>query len=241
MYITLIRHKIAQKFQPEVFNVENKVYVWDWFVRLFHWSLAAAFAVSYLTGEDESALHVYSGYLIAALVVSRIVWGFIGPKYARFSDFIRPPGEALAYLRSLIRPDPGAKAYLGHNPAGGWMVLALLFSLAMTCFSGLKLYGAEGHGPLAVAEAAAAPVAAGPLALLVAPARADDDDHERYGGRGGHEAGEEFWEEIHEFFANATLFLIVVHVLGVLASSYRHHAGLVRGMFTGYKRSGTTQ
>lgn len=215
--------------------MENKVYVWDWFVRLFHWSLVAAFAVSYLTGEDESALHVYSGYFIAALVASRIVWGFIGPKYARFSDFIRPPGEAVAYLRSLVRPDPESTGYPGHNPAGGWMVLALLFSLAMTCFSGLKLYGVEGHGPLAAADTIAAPLTAAPPGLLIPTARADDD-REGHGRRERHRDGEEFWEEIHEFFANATLLLIVVHVLGVLASSYRHHSGLVRGMVTGYKR-----
>ena len=76
---------------------EKMIRVWDVFVRLFHWSVAVGFFVAYFS-EDALTLHVWAGYVVGALVVLRIVWGFIGPEHARFSSFIYAPGTVLRYL-----------------------------------------------------------------------------------------------------------------------------------------------
>ena len=107
--------------------MNSRVYVWDRVVRSFHWLLVLLFTVSYITGEEESEFHVYSGYTIAALVIIRVLWGFIGSEHARFSDFVRPPAAAVTYVKSLFSGRP--RHYLGHNPAGGLMVLAMLVCL----------------------------------------------------------------------------------------------------------------
>lgn len=113
------------------------VKVWDPFVRVFHWSLATLFAVAYLTGDEIEKVHIAAGYTIAGLVGLRIVWGFIGPAHARFSNFVRSPRDVLTYLRdvALLR----APRYIGHNPAGGAMIVALLVMLIGTCTSGILL------------------------------------------------------------------------------------------------------
>ncbi|MBI5318906.1 cytochrome b/b6 domain-containing protein [Bradyrhizobium sp.] len=110
------------------------VKVWDPFVRVFHWSLAGLFLLAYATGDEIEKVHIAAGYTIAGLLALRIVWGFVGPRHARFSDFVRSPGAVLAYMRdmALLR----APRYLGHNPAGGAMVLALIVMLIGTCTTG---------------------------------------------------------------------------------------------------------
>lgn len=115
------------------------VVVWDPFVRLFHWSLVGLFAVAYATGEEIEKIHLAAGYTIAALLVLRIIWGFIGPRHARFANFVRPPGEMLANLRDalLFR----APRYLGHNPAGAAMIIALIVMTLATCVTGYMLTG----------------------------------------------------------------------------------------------------
>jgi len=100
------------------------VRVWDPFVRIFHWSLVALFVVAFVTGDELERVHVAVGYVIVGLVAARIVWGFIGSRHARFSDFVRPPAETLSYLRRAVRGV--APRHIGHNPAGGLMTLALL-------------------------------------------------------------------------------------------------------------------
>lgn len=113
------------------------VRVWDSFVRLFHWSLAGLFVLAFATGDEVEWLHLAAGYAIAALVALRIVWGFVGPRHARFGDFVRPPREVLAYLRDAIRLQ--APRHLGHNPAGGVMVVALLAMLAGISATGFMM------------------------------------------------------------------------------------------------------
>ena len=198
---------------------EKQVKVWDIGVRLFHWTLVVLFAVAYLSGDEDSMLHIYAGYGVIALIAFRIVWGFVGTRYARFTDFIRGPKATIAYARSLLSGKP--IAYVGHNPLGGWMVIALLLSLAGACWSGLEAYAAEGHGPLARQPS-----------TVIRSALAQGDEEAENGKEGG---GEEFWEEAHEVLANLSLALVLLHVAGVAVASVMHREKLVKAMITGYK------
>jgi len=200
--------------------MSEKIKVWDLPVRIFHWSLVIFFFVAYFTGDDDNPLHIYSGYAVCLLIIFRIVWGLIGTKHARFSDFVYGPGEVRKYIQSLIVRKP--IHYIGHNPAGGWMVILLLISIVLVSWSGLKVYAAEGHGPLASIDLS-----------VVGAAIADDDRDEDENGGGS--AEEEFWEEIHEFFSNLTLALVFIHIAGVAISSHMHRENLPRAMVTGYK------
>jgi cytochrome b len=126
---------------------QKLVYVWDLFVRLFHWTLVVGFTIAYFT-EDPLIVHVWAGYVVGALIVARVVWGLIGPRYARFSDFVYGPVATLRYVRDLILLR--SPRYLGHSPGGGAMVVLLLAFLAATVLTGLLVYGGEQQaGPLA--------------------------------------------------------------------------------------------
>jgi cytochrome b len=108
--------------------------VWDPFVRAFHWALAASFAVAWATSENWEGVHDAAGYVAGGLVLLRILWGFVGPRYARFAQFVRPPGSVIDYLRAI--KDGSERRYIGHNPAGGAMIVILLAALAATAVSG---------------------------------------------------------------------------------------------------------
>jgi cytochrome b len=110
--------------------------VWDPFVRIFHWSLVAAMAYE-LIFEPGTKAHVYVGYYVIAIVSLRMVWGLIGTRHARFSDFVKSPAAVAGYLKSLLSGNP--RHYLGHNPAGGWMVVVLLIMAAITGFTGYAM------------------------------------------------------------------------------------------------------
>ncbi len=110
------------------------VKVWDPFVRLFHWSVIGLFIAAYATGEDVERVHLAAGYAIAGLLALRIAWGFVGPRHARFGSFVRPPREVLAYLRDLVLWR--ARRHIGHNPAGGAMIVGLIALLAGTAVTG---------------------------------------------------------------------------------------------------------
>ena len=122
---------------------EPDLKVWDLLVRVFHWGLAAAFAVAYVTAEEMERVHVVAGYVIGALIVIRVLWGLVGSRHARFADFVFSPAAVIAYLRDLLVGRP--KRYLGHSPAGGAMVIALLVAITVTCVTGL-LMGPEESG-----------------------------------------------------------------------------------------------
>ena len=113
------------------------VRVWDPMVRIFHWSLLLGFAAAYLSGDDWVKLHTKIGYAVAGLVAFRLVWGLIGSKHARFSDFIYNPFTVLGFLRDSVAMT--AKRYIGHNPAGGAMVIALILSVSGICISGYMM------------------------------------------------------------------------------------------------------
>ncbi len=184
----------------------NELQVWDPLVRVFHWSLAIAFAVAYLTEDELQDLHVWAGYTVFGLLVFRLAWGLLGSHHARFSSFVTSPRQSLRYLFQALTLK--APRHLGHNPAGAAMIVLLLASLLVTTISGMALYGADTW--------------LGPLAGLL---------------RNVDEAWIEVFEETHEIFANLTLALVVVHVLGVVWESLLHRENLVRAMFTGRKRA----
>lgn len=138
----------APKQEKRDISEKALVDVWDPFIRLFHWSLASAFVVSWLTGEEYYDLHLQAGYAVLGLVCLRLVWGLFGTRHARFSDFVYSPRVTGAYLLSLLRGK--AERYIGHNPAGGAMIVLMLAALITVSVSGIALDGAENwSGPMA--------------------------------------------------------------------------------------------
>lgn len=119
---------------------KERILVWDLPTRLFHWLLASSFAVAWLTAESERwrDLHVVAGYSMIGLIVFRLLWGFAGSRYARFDSFVAGPPRVLGYLRSLVGRAP--ERHVGHNPAGGWAVLALLGLGIATALTGIMAY-----------------------------------------------------------------------------------------------------
>ena len=185
-------------------NPIEQVKVWDPLVRIFHWTLVACFTIAFITEDDWITLHSFGGYTIGVLLLIRIAWGLIGTRYARFSNFIYSKEVTIGYLKDIVAFRP--KHYLGHNPAGGAMVIALLLSLIATVVTGMSVYGANEFS--------------GPMAELWAGS--------------SHFTGEVL-EGLHEFFANFTLLLVIAHVVGVILASFQHGENLVRSMFTGLK------
>lgn len=179
--------------------------VWDPLVRSFHWILVAAFLAAYLSDDDFLSLHVWAGYTIAIAIGIRLLWGLVGTRHARFTDFVTSPKQAVNYAKETLVGR--AKRYIGHNPAGGLMIIVMLVSLIITTVSGIALYGMTEH--------------AGPMANIVANSG-------------------KFWENsfenLHEFFANFTVLLVVVHVAGVIFESLAHKENLILSMINGYKR-----
>jgi len=186
----------------------TQIKVWDPLVRVFHWSLVASFIIAYASGEDLLTLHSWAGYSILGLLLVRIVWGVIGTRYARFSNFIYRPTTIKQFLKDTLKFR--ASRYLGHNPAGGAMVILLMLSLLLAIFTGLLVYGAEEQ--------------AGPLASWFGHT---------------HNVWAEVTEEAHEFFANFTLLLVFIHVIGVLVESLLHKENLVAAMISGFKPAKT--
>lgn len=110
------------------------VKVWDGFVRLFHWSLVAIVALNLFILEEGDVAHRWLGYVAAGGVLARLVWGFVGSRYARFSDWFPTPARLRAHLGALRRGEP--EIHLGHNPLAGLMILTLLSLLLALAVSG---------------------------------------------------------------------------------------------------------
>lgn len=132
-------------------KANTPILVWDIPTRVFHWLLAIAFAGAYITsGEEEwDTLHAMFGYTLLGLIAFRLLWGLIGSRYARFSQFAAGPGRALTYLRSLHSSQP--EHHIGHNPAGGLAIFGLLALGLLTGATGLMHYkdiGGEWLGEL---------------------------------------------------------------------------------------------
>jgi cytochrome b len=200
------------------------VRIWDPVVRVAHWTVAVGFFTAYFTEDDALTLHVWAGYVVGIVVALRVLWGFVGPKHARFVDFVYRPGEVLSYLRNLVAFR--GRRYLGHSPAGGTMVVVLLIGLLATVGTGLVLHAVRDHaGPLAGIVVPAAPTAA----------TAVEQGEDEHASRGSRRAGAG-WREVHELLANLMLVLVILHVGGVLLASYVHHENLPKAMITGDKR-----
>lgn len=115
-------------------------YVWDVFVRIFHWSLVIAFFVAFYYRESEwdRLIHVYAGYTVAGLITARIVWGFMKTGYASFRAFPLNPLHAMKYLWLTLHGR--SRRYIGHNPAGSVVIYAMLFCGLTTVVSGYLVY-----------------------------------------------------------------------------------------------------
>lgn len=124
---------------------QNKV--WDAPTRIFHWSIVCLIAVSWFSADQgHMQTHLWSGLAVFALLVFRILWGFVGSTTAQFANFIRMPGEVLGYLAALFRRE--TPLYAGHNPAGGLMVVVMLTALLFQVITGLFANdGGQFHGP----------------------------------------------------------------------------------------------
>ena len=202
----------------------NTVSVWDPLVRIGHWILVVAFGTAYIIEGDFLEIHEWAGYVVAAYVAVRVIWGFIGTEHARFADFLYGPREAISYLFDMARHQ--GKRYLGHSPAGAIMVFALLAMLAGTTVTGMaELAASYGEGPL--------------VGLIQPQSRsAHFQTSKSYDNKATtvEDEPESALQETHELFANATLVLVILHVAGVVMASFAHRENLISGMITGRKR-----
>ena len=118
----------------------SRILVWDLPLRVFHWLLAISFVGAFLTAESERVrdVHVVLGYTVLGLLAFRLLWGFLGTRHARWSSFAYGPGAVLGYLRSLLsrRPDH----YVGHNPAGSWVIYFMIVLGLVAGVSGYAVY-----------------------------------------------------------------------------------------------------
>jgi cytochrome b len=138
--------EFASVFEAGRVERPAEVRVWDLPVRIFHWSLVALFAAAWITADEWDRAHELIGYAVGGLILLRVVWGFIGTRHSRFSDFVRGPRTVLGYLGAMTHL--GAPRHLGHNPAGGVMVIALLVSITAIVATGIMInsdtfWGAE--------------------------------------------------------------------------------------------------
>jgi cytochrome b len=126
----------------------RRIKVWDLPVRLFHWSIVVLIAAAWTTQElNKMEWHMRIGYAILALLLFRIVWGFIGSDTARFVRFLKSPAAALRHLSHLRRREPDRE--IGHNAAGGWVVLLMLVLLGVQAGTGLfSNDDSDSDGPL---------------------------------------------------------------------------------------------
>jgi cytochrome b len=183
--------------------MEREVAVWDLPTRLFHWALVVLLGAMVATGKvggDWLALHVRCGEALAVLLLFRLLWGIVGSQSARFADFVAGPAGVLRYLKSGEAPSPG------HNPLGGWMVLALLAVLVLQVSSGLFAADVDSY------------LFDGPLAHHLAPALAETVTG---------------W---HKALFRLVLALGVLHVTAIAAYRLLKRQNLLLPMLTGRKR-----
>lgn len=130
----------------------RRVEIWDLPTRVFHWSLAALVVLALVIGDDDAGiaftLHAYAGYGILFLLAFRIPWGLVGSPRSRFSDFVKSRREVLGHAKSLVLKLKAPRT-VGHNPLGGWMIVALLIMVFLAAATGLFAGDDEARGPYA--------------------------------------------------------------------------------------------
>lgn len=122
-----------------------KTYIWSFPTRIFHWLLVAGMVTAYILGEEEELIHIHSsvGYMVGILIIFRILWGFAGPRYSRFSDF--PIG--FKALKSFVSDMKTSKShYAGHNPAASVVMLGIIMFTLLIVVSGTLLLASDGQG-----------------------------------------------------------------------------------------------
>ncbi|MEO8244108.1 MAG: cytochrome b/b6 domain-containing protein [bacterium] len=118
--------------------------VWDPLVRLFHWTLVASFTLAWFSANRAEDLHIWAGYAAAGLIGLRILWGLIGTRYARFSSFVTGPRRVMAYLAAIAQGNEAR--HIGHNPAGGAMVLTLMAGVLGLGLTGWMMFTDAWYG-----------------------------------------------------------------------------------------------
>jgi len=186
---------MVKQYEVKQTNPERQQYVWDLFVRIFHWSLVSAFCVAfyYHASEWDRLIHARAGYVAGALIVARIFWGIVAKGYANFKSFPLNPVFALKHLLRVFSGN--SKHYIGHNPTGAFAIYAMLSAGLIAVTSGILLFN-DGW-------------------LLDEP---------------------EILQTIHHYSTWGWLFLVGVHVSGVLIESFMHGDNLIWSMITGCKR-----
>lgn len=171
----------------------RSVQVWPGYIRVMHWALAICVLGAWILSGDIRWIHQCLGYAAVILAGIRTVAGFTGRGFVRFSNFMKSPVSTLRYMSAIMRGKE--KRYIGHNPAGGLMILALLLAISLTGLTGWLL------------------------------------TTDRF-------FGDDLLEDLHQTVANGIIFLVALHLGGVLIASVRHKENLVLAMITGRKRSG---
>ncbi len=190
----------------EARQIRLSMKVWDAPVRLFHWAVVILVITSYVSVHSgRMQLHLLSGYAMLALLLFRLAWGFVGSETARFASFLTRPVRAFIHLSRFPRRE--ADDEIGHNAAGGWMVLVMLLLLAVQVGTGL--FSNDNNDPFTVY---------GPLAKYVG-----DDASNRI-------------TRIHIFNFNLILAAIGLHILAILAYWAVKRQNLLKPMITGRKR-----
>lgn len=176
-----------------------KTKVWTISIRIFHWLLAIGFATAYILSDFDTFenLHYAFGLFVGALLLFRLFYGFIGPKYANFKDFPIHIKDQIKFVQNYFNKD---KAYIGHNPAAAIVMLLIILVGLFCSISGYLLYSKDGAGLFVVGF------------------------------------DKELLEETHEILANLFLFLVVVHIVGLIADLIFHHKlKTINSIFTGFK------
>ncbi|HNP35276.1 MAG TPA: cytochrome b/b6 domain-containing protein [Woeseiaceae bacterium] len=175
---------------PGTDNGKPVVYVWDPVVRIGHWVLVASVLAAWLTRHSGGSWHEWTGYTALLVVLVRCIWGWTGSHYARFRHIVRGIGVTTRYAKDVLHREEAR--FVGHNPLGGWMIVALLSTVASVSLTGW-LYTTDRFW------------------------------------------GVEWVESLHSRLTDGLIVLVVLHVAGVLYTSYRHRENLIAAMIHGNK------
>ena len=214
---------------------EVKTRRWDPIVKITHWGIVAAVICNALLVGDGSIAHIYAGYLLAALLALRLVWGLIGPASARFGSFPPSPRRAISHIGDIFA---GRKEeHRSHNPLGALMVYAIWACLAVIIATGIAM-----SGPPAAVDF---PTSVSKLVAREGGDEGGETEDERgereygdegsEGGESGESESEEAFEELHEGAVNLLYLLIFLHIAGVIFESTRSGRRTLTAMLPGGK------